>query len=248
MKQTILITGGTGKIGRRLCLHFAEQGHRVIFTSTKKEKAEQLCEEAGAFSENLVPILADFTDPDAIINIISLCQENDLWPDTLVNNARNIASLRILPDGTSHHKDLMDEYALAVVIPYRLTMELKSGGLRNVIFVSSIYGVVAPTPSLYSDFQQSSPVQYGTAKAAQIHLTKELAVRLAPEIRVNCLSLGGIQGRVDDSFLDRYEKLTPLNKMLTVDDVVDPMEFLVSNKSANMTGQNVIVDGGWTIW
>ena len=111
-----------------------------------------------------------------------------------------------------------------------------------------MYGVVAPTPSLYDNFEESSAVHYGVSKAAQIHLTKELAVRLAPKIRVNCVSFGGIKGRTDENFENRYKNLTPLQRMLEEEDVVGPIDFLVSDNSTNMTGQNIKVDGGWTIW
>ena len=142
---------------------------------------------------------------------------------------------------------------MGIVGPYTLNnllIDSNSGTkLDNIIFISSIYGVVAPTPSLYDNFEHQSPIQYGVTKAAQIHLTKELAVRYSSKgIRVNAISLGGIKGRVKESFIDKYSKLNPQNKMLSVSDVLKPIEFLIKNDSESITGHNLIVDGGWTIW
>lgn len=248
MKHSILITGGTGKIGRALCLHFASEGHQVIFTSTNQDKIDALLKEGRDLEGRLVPILSSFHDADASDYIVRQIRLSGQFPNVIIHNARSIKSLSIGENGVSARNDILTEYDMAVAFPYELTMKLKTESLENVIFISSIYGMVAPTPSLYENFRQSSPIQYGVAKSAQLHLTKELAVRLAPGIRVNAVSFGGIKGRVDAEFQKRYESLTPMDKMLEEEDVIGPIDFLVSEKSKDITGQNIPVDGGWTIW
>ena len=118
---------------------------------------------------------------------------------------------------------------------------------KRIINISSIYGIVPPNFNLYNDKYSSSPIQYGVSKAALIHLTKELMVRFAEQnILVNTVTYGGVSGRVLNSFEEKYSNLTPINKMLSLDDVSSPILFLLSNNYIN--GHNLIVDGGYTIW
>ena len=96
---------------------------------------------------------------------------------------------------------------------------------------------------------RQSPLHYSVAKAAQVQLTRELAVRLAPKgIRVNGICFGGVEGRADEAFVDRYRQLCPAGRMLRDDEVVGPVDYLVSDASSGMTGHNMMVDGGWTTW
>ena len=248
MKQCILITGGTGKIGKTISLHFAKEGKRVLFTSTTQEKVNALLEEGKGLEGELIPIMSAFESENSADDVFEQIQASGPFPSTIIHNARSLSSLAIGNNGISERSNLLKEYDMAVAFPYQLTMKLKTPSLKNVIFVSSIYGMVAPTPSLYDKFEESSPIHYGIAKSAQRHLTKDLAVRLAPEVRVNAVSYGGIKGRVDAEFQARYKSLTPMQKMLEEEDVIGPIEFLVSDNSKDITGQNIPVDGGWTIW
>jgi NAD(P)-dependent dehydrogenase (short-subunit alcohol dehydrogenase family) len=108
---------------------------------------------------------------------------------------------------------------------------------------------VAANPGLYENPASQSPLHYGVAKAALAHLTRELAVRLAPAgIQVNCIAFGGVEGRVDAEFRQRYAKLCPLGRMLNEGEVAGPVDMLLSDHFTAMTGHVLAVDGGWTIW
>jgi NAD(P)-dependent dehydrogenase (short-subunit alcohol dehydrogenase family) len=250
--KTILITGGSGKIGFQLVRHFLNNGFFVVTTMRKSssflEKIKAACNID--FLANLRAIEVDFTTKGAEEKIIDELAENGLRISDLVHNARCIDFLKIEVDHSVSEKNFLGEFHMDVVFPYRLTLGIlkQNPHLANVLFVSSMYGVVAPTPSLYDDFHASSPVNYGVSKAAQIHLTKELAVRLAPKTRVNCISFGGVKGRTNAAFDQKYRSLNPMQMMMEEEDVVGPVDFMVSDKSSQMTGQNIIVDGGWTIW
>jgi NAD(P)-dependent dehydrogenase (short-subunit alcohol dehydrogenase family) len=125
----------------------------------------------------------------------------------------------------------------------------KNSQIRRVVNIGSQYGTVAVNPHLYIDPVKQSPLHYGVAKAALAHLTKELAVRLAGKnIQVNCVAFGGVEGRVDDAFKERYAKLCPMGRMLRDDEVVGPVDMLLSDKCSGITGHVLAVDGGWGIW
>ena len=132
------------------------------------------------------------------------------------------------------------EYLLDVVAPYELTMALvqqENSRLQKVVNIGSQYGTVAANPNLYTEPLKQSPLHYGIAKAALAHLTKELAVRLANrEIQVNCIAFGGVEGRVDEAFKERYAKLCPIGRMLRDDEVVGPVDMLLSDKCSGITG------------
>ncbi len=251
--KNILITGGSGKVGFQMVKHFLKKGFIVITTSTDKQRflSNKKKELADYNLETLKVIEVNFNTEDAINIIIGYLQADDIILTDIIHNARSLDFLKINEDKTISSENFSGEFYMDVVFPYRLSMAVKnqiSHNLENIIFISSMYGVVAPTPALYDDFENSSPIHYGVSKAAQIHLTKELAVRLAPKIRVNCVSFGGIKGRTDDEFEIRYKNLNPQQRMLQEEDVIGPVDFLISENSKSMTGQNLKVDGGWTIW
>lgn len=243
----VLITGGTGKIGSSLVKSMIADGHTVVFTTTDKNKGELLIQQLPFNKENANYIEVKFENDLSLMKIV------DNMPfkiDSIIHNARNITTSIIGNDGKITSNQFSEELFLAVTFPYLLSNGLIEDGhnIKDIIFISSMYGVVAPTPSLYENFKMQSPVNYGVAKAAQIHLAKEMAIRLSDEeVRVNCISYGGVEGRVDDIFLQRYKSLTPMKRMLNESDLYPPVQFFLNNKSLAITGENIKVDGGWTI-
>ena len=253
MKQrTILVTGGTGKFGQALVSHFLTAGDSVITTCQSDESLEKLGVDYPDAGNKLARIKVDLTEPTAIAALIDQLNAQDLSPDCLVNNARSISFLKIEQNGLVNRENFVNEYVLDVIVPYELTMALmmqRGSQLRRVVNIGSMYGTVAANPYLYADPAQQSPLQYIVAKAALAHLTKELAVRLADKgIQVNCVAFGGVEGRVDEAFKQRYAQLCPMGRMLRDDEVVGPVDMLLSDKCSGITGHILAVDGGWGIW
>src|SRR5690606_1248052 len=251
MKETILVTGGTGKFGRQFVKHFATKGWQVLFTTTCQDNADKLMRKVGS-DYNLIPLIVDFTKPQAVQDIIKQVQDSGYTINHLVNNARSLDFLQTDSLGQTSREDFLAEYLMDVIVPYELSMGLfntQPNELRTITNIGSQYGVVAANPALYEDYPKQSPIQYGVAKAAVGHLTKELAVRMAAKgVRVNCIAYGGVEGRVDDAFKARYAALTPSARMLAEDEVVGPLDFLVAQSSSAVTGQTLVADGGWSIW
>ena len=243
MSKTILITGGTGKVGQQLLNYFSKKGMTVVFTSRSEEKIKALS------SEKIIGIKVDFQDNDAVDIIIKTLRKQGLKINYLINNARDLDALKVENDGKILQENWHKEYQIDVVIPYNLTIELaKLESLEKVVNISSMYGVSAFNPNLYEgEFKPT--LQYACAKAALIQLTKCLAVLFKDKnISVNCISYGGIDGRVDESFRNRYAKLCPQGRMMKEEETIGAVEFLLSENSTYINGQNLIVDGGWTIW
>jgi NAD(P)-dependent dehydrogenase (short-subunit alcohol dehydrogenase family) len=246
--KKILITGGTGLLGKEIVKGFLNKKCRVYFTSTTKKKSDEFLKSINSkLRKNCIPIIHKFHDYKDISNFIK--KYNKLKFDTLINNARSISNLNLNVNNEELFNSFNQEIYLAVNLPYFLSMNLNHKYLKYIVNISSMYGVVPPNKNLYKDNYKSSPIYYGVSKAAEIHLTKELAVRFADKkIRVNSLSFGGFEGRVDKSFKKLYAKMCPLGRMLKPKEVFEPIWFLCSEQSSGATGHNLIIDGGWTTW
>lgn len=246
--RKVLITGGTGNIGTQLVMDMVADGHFVFFTTRSMTSGELLVENFQLPLDRCVPIELVFGDKNALEKLAH--QLTDL-PDTVIHNARSLETLKVSNKGRVDEQQFQEEFYNGITFPYQLTNLLLDldAPLKDVIFVSSMYGNVAPTLALYDDFEMQSPINYGVVKAAQIHLAKELAVRLAPRgIRVNAISYGGVEGRVNDGFKKRYAKLAPSGRMLNHTDLYPPLKYFLDSPELNVTGENLKVDGGWTIW
>jgi len=246
--RRILITGGTGNIGSRLVTDMLNDGYHVWFTSRTMESARRAMEKNNWNFDKCKPIIVEFSHGHAMDSVLEQLNEA---PHAIIHNARSRDTFQMDDNGVIDPGSFQLEFFNGVIFPYQLTMKIAFCGehLKDVIFISSMYGNVAPSPSLYTDFLKQSPVNYGVTKAAQIHLVKELAVRLAKKkIRVNAISYGGVEGRVDDAFKRRYSKLVPSGRMLNHDDLYPPVKYILNNPDLNVTGENLKVDGGWTIW
>ena len=246
--KTILITGGTGLVATAQVRHFLSKGHRVVVTYRDDAKLK-----AAGFSGDPVPVrVQDFLAPGAVDGLVDELVHRDCLPDCLVNNACDGRWHRMDPDGHVPEECFVNHYRINVVVPYELSWRLanvRGSRLRKIINVSSMYGIVPHNPQLYVHPETETPLQYSVAKAALIHLTKDLAIRFRDKgIMVNAVSYGGVEGRVDDAFKRRFEPLTPLRRMMKPEETIPAVEFLIEEESGYMTGQNIVVDGGRTVW
>lgn len=252
MTRTILITGGTGKIGRVLVRHFLSAGDRVITTSRTAEGVAALETEFGGEAGCFFAVRVDLATGTGAGDLVARLNALGLRPDGLVNNARDVRHLAMQADGSVTRESFAGEFLMDVIVPYELTLALanqEDSRLKSVVNMGSMYGSVAANPSLYDDAARQSPLHYGVCKAAVAHLSRELAVRLADRgIRVNCIAFGGVEGRVDEAFKARYAALVPQRRMLREEEVAGPVDALLSDGFSAMTGHVLAVDGGWGIW
>jgi NAD(P)-dependent dehydrogenase (short-subunit alcohol dehydrogenase family) len=250
--RVVLITGGSGKLGLALVSYFLAMGDRVVTTCRANDSLTHMRSVYGHWGDKFLAIEADLTLGNSACKLQEKLSVCGIKPDCLINNARSQKFLEIESDGTISRENFANEYLLDVIVPYELIMEMTKNvesSIRRVVNIGSQYGVVAANPNLYTDPLLQSPIHYGVAKAALTHLTKELSVRLASKsVQVNCVAFGGIGGRVDAAFEQRYSQLCPQGRMLRVDEVTGPIDMLLSDKCSGMTGHTLIVDGGWSVW
>jgi len=123
--------------------------------------------------------------------------------------------------------------------------EKKSGSIVNI---ASIYGEVANDFKIYENTNIHPPVAYSAIKGGLISFNRYLASYFAKyQIRSNCVSPGGVLDNQDPIFIKNYENKVPMGRMAKPDDIAPIVSFLLSNDSKYITGQNILVDGGWTI-
>lgn len=116
----------------------------------------------------------------------------------------------------------------------------------SIVNFSASTGIVSARPDLYNGGHKHPA--YSISKAGVINLTKFLATHLAPKIRVNCIAPGGVEFDQDEEFKQAYAALTPMKRMMQKNELNELVEFLCTSNSSYMTGANIVVDGGWTIW
>lgn len=252
MTETVVITGATGKLGAAIARHLAALGWQFVLTSRDAARCEPLAQELRAAGATVHAIALDLLDKDSTETLAARIADKGIAVTHVVSNARSLDTLKMDEAGLAPAKEFLDELAIDVVAPYRMLMAFVRDprhDLRGVVTVGSQYGEVAPNPALYDGDLSRSPVQYGVAKAALHHMTRELSVRLAPGVRVNCVAYGGFIGRTDAAFQKRYARLAPLGRMLTEADAGGPVAFLLDDAAAAaVTGHVLVADGGWSVW
>jgi NAD(P)-dependent dehydrogenase (short-subunit alcohol dehydrogenase family) len=250
--RIILLTGATGKFGKVLSRHFLAAGDTVVGTARSEESLEYLGKTLGDCDKRFIGIVSDLAAEGGVERLVAELASRSLYPDCLINNARSLDYLKAQDNGIVSRENFANEYVLDVVVPYELTMLLANQAdsrLAKVVNIGSQYGSVAANPSLYDDPERQSPIHYGVAKAALVHLTRELAVRLAKQkVQINCVAFGGVEGRVDEAFMQRYASLSPMGRMLTEDELAGPVELLLSPHCHGIIGHTLMADGGWSLW
>ena len=121
-------------------------------------------------------------------------------------------------------------------------------GYGNIINLASIYGVIAPRFEIYDNTPMTMPVEYAAIKSGLIHLSKYMAKYFkGKNIRVNTISLGGIEDKQPEAFLKAYKEFCLNKGMLNPNDIAGTLIYLLSDLSKFVNGQNIVVDDGFTL-
>jgi gluconate 5-dehydrogenase len=172
--------------------------------------------------------------------------------DVLINNGHSgLGEDWTTVSGEQFSKHM--ENATGYFLLARLTREqaVEAGRPASIVMLGSMYGVVGSYPEAYQDICPASPAAYHALKGGIIHLTRHLAVYWARDgIRVNCLSPGPFPNaaRVPDGLVERLVERSPMRRMGVPSELKGAVVFLSSDASSYMTGQNLLIDGGWTAW
>ena len=247
MMRNIFLTGGTGLIGKTLIKKLSNDGHNLKIPTRKLDIGKEIISKL-KIKNNLVNLFeCDLLHPNSKQTVFN---HLDNKIDTLIFNARSLQAIKTDQFGNLSDKQWVDEFYMGVIFPYQLSKMLIDNKfiIKDIVFISSIYGTVVPNPILYDNYDLETSPNYGVSKAAQIKLTKEMAIKFINNgIRVNCISFGGVEGRASDEFVKKYKKVSPNNKMLNDSDIYPALKFLLENEHLAINGENIKIDGGWTL-
>lgn len=255
--RVAMITGGAGHIGSAMGDALAELGASIIVLDISIESCSVVCDRiSNGFAIETLPLGVDLAQEDHIRALPDKVKNKFGRLDILVNCAAFVGTSQLQGWITPFEEQRVDTWKQALDVnltaPFMLTQAcsplLKESGNGSVINIASIYGLVGPDMRLYEETEMGNPSAYAASKGGLLQLTRWLSTVLAPDIRVNAITPGGVYGNQPEVFQDRYADRTPLKRMATEEDFKGAAAYLASDLSSYVTGQNIIVDGGWTAW
>jgi NAD(P)-dependent dehydrogenase (short-subunit alcohol dehydrogenase family) len=255
-----VITGGAGLLGREHCFALLELGCNVICTDISKESLDTFYK---SMPEKFLNIFS--------IKILDIRNENEIIAftdelpkiDILINNAAIDA--KVTAKNSSLKNTKFESFDLkrweqeisvgltgAMLCSKHIGSKIAKNGGGVILNIASDLSVISPNQNLYKDKDGNinyKPVTYSVIKTGLIGLTLYLSTYWAEsKVRVNALSPGGVFKDQDENFVNRLTDLIPLGRMANIDEYRSAIQFLCSDASSYMTGQNIVIDGGRTIW
>lgn len=245
--KTFVVVGGAGLIGREIVKGLIDFGANVYVADANKEAQKKIKSRCCRF------IYLDISSEESIYKAFKKVYLEAGRIDGVINCAYprtqdwgldlNNVSFDSWKENVNNH---MGGYFFCSKVATELMKKQAKGVIINF---ASIYGVVAPDFSIYKGTKMTMPAAYSAIKGGIISFTKYLATYYAKyNIRANVISPGGVYNDQDAGFLKKYALKTPLRRMADPKDIVGAVIFLSSDASLYITGHNLIIDGGWSVW
>ena len=257
--KTALITGGGGLLGPKHAEAIVEYGGKVILADWHEDRAKEKAELIG---ENASYEYMDVTDKESIQSVVDKYDKIDI----LINNAAKDPKVKkgggLTPDSRfetmteDYWKEGIDACINGTFLCSQIVSNkmLENGG-GVILNISSDLGVISPDQRIYrqdgleENMQNVKPITYSAAKWAVVGMTKYLSVYFAQRgIRVNCLSPTGVYNNHPEDFVKKLSNIIPMGRMADIDEYKGAIVFLCSDASSYMTGENLVIDGGKTVW
>ena len=261
-----VVTGGVGLLGAEFCRTLAEAGAAVTVADLDAPASQAIVDTLTKSGYKALAVPTDITKPDSVSALVEKVLSMFGQLDVLVNSAAldpkfdpEALKKGITPGAFEDYPIDQWNAALSVnltgmflVTQACVKTMIEHGKKGSIINISSTYGLNGPDQRIYiKDGERVAfkPVYYTVTKAGVVGFTKYLASYYAgTEIRVNSLTPGGVFNNHEDYFVKNYSAKTILGRMAKKDEMNGALLFLASDASSYMTGNNVVVDGGWTAW
>ena len=252
-----LVTGANGQLGKVFADTLAELGADLVLLDLDETdlNANRLILERrwGVEVEYFPCDLENQNQRNQFLKSIKLSNRE---LNILVNNAAFVGSTPLDGWNASFEKQSLETWRRAMEVNLTsifhlcqgLYSAMKNSSGASVINITSIYGSYGPDWRMYEGTNMNNPAAYAASKGGLTQLTRWLATTMAPNVRVNAISPGGIYKQQDPSFVAKYEFRTPLARMATPEDLKGAMAFLATDLSQFVTGHILEVNGGWGVW
>ncbi len=251
--RVALITGASGYLGSAMAQALAEAGATVVCGSRDAQRAESAAESLvrGAEQEHFGVVL-DQLDERSMNAAFDEIVQRAGRVDILVNNGQQGPP----NDWTDVTPEQFQAQLANAASYFHLARLIRNHAVErpaaaSIIMIGSMYGLVGSYPDAYAGVCSASPVAYHALKGGIIHMTRHLSVYWGQDrVRVNCLSPGAFPNpdKVPVGLVDRLTAKCPLGRMGLPHELKGALVFLASDASSYMTGQNLVIDGGWTAW
>lgn len=250
--KVIVVTGGFGYLGKSICNSLADEGAIVYITG---DNVKDDFKYKSHIEGKLNSLQLDIKDKNSIQNAFNLILESEGKIDVLINNA--VYGNKIVIEDCFNFNKLIDGVDGSLGGVYRTTeciipifINQMDGG--NIINIASMYGDVVPNNSIHPNTKIISSIGYCIGKAGIIQFTKYLAANLGKDkIRVNCISPGAfpnVETQNDNDFILKLNSKIPIGRIGNPTDLNGLIALLSSDSSSYITGQNITIDGGMTLW
>lgn len=255
--RVAVVTGGAGHLGGAMADALAELGCAICLLDRPGSALRDRCDELGLrWKVDVAGFEVDLEQENSRAAVPGLLADRFGRADILINNAAFVGDSTLRGWVVPFEEQRIDTWRRALEVNLTaafhlsqlLSPMLKADGKGSIINVGSIYGVVGPDLRLYEGTAMGNPAAYAASKGGLVQMTRWLSSVLAPDVRVNCISPGGIARGQPAAFAERYVSRTPLRRMGTEEDFKGAVAFFASDLSAWVTGENLMVDGGWTVW
>lgn len=251
--KRIIVVGGAGLLGARICEAIAGAGANCVIADLSRQSAEAVAWRIGELGLPRPAVVeVSIAEEGSVEAMIEASTKALGGIDSVVNTAypRNKNYGRKFEE--VRYADFCENVNLHLggyfLVSQRILEFYKRSGGGSLLNMSSIYGVIAPRFEAYNGTQMTMPVEYAAIKSGIIHLTKYMAKYYAGNnIRVNCLSIGGLYDRQPVAFLEKYREYCLDKGMLGPEDIVGTVVFSLSDSARYLNGQNLVVDDGFTL-
>jgi 2-deoxy-D-gluconate 3-dehydrogenase len=264
--RVAVVTGGAGLLGAEFCRTLAEAGAAVVVADLNQDAADNIAKDLTEAGCAAAGFGLDVTRIESTRELVAVTLREFSRLDILVNSAA--LDPKFDPDATAKGiaPGAFEDYPLEqwnaalnvnltglfLVTQACVKPMLDQGKKGSIINICSTYGLNGPDQRIYVKAGKRvayKPVYYTTTKAGVMGFTKYLAAYYAgTEIRVNALTPGGVYNNHEEYFVKNYSAKTIMGRMAEKDEMNGALLFLASDASSYMTGNNVVVDGGWTAW
>lgn len=250
--KTIWVIGGAGWLGQPIVKLIAGAGAKVICADVNDRSMQFVKSEA--LEQSVIPTNIDTSTEQTIKEFASGNAELSGVPDGIVNLSY-ASTAKKMEELTGEDFDKVNNAITSTFLLSREvgTLMAENGG-GSIVHFSSMYGIVSPNPDAYEGLgMNKNPIEYGSGKAAIIQMTRYMAVHWGKKnVRCNCISPGPFPNtqvqEKNPEFINRLSAKVPMGRVGKQHEVSGTVAFLLSDASSFITGQNISVDGGWTIW